>query len=105
MTDIHVGDRIKFECERLSYKVCACDDRYAVCIKPFNARKTTLYTIIDFKRDIRGPDNTVFGLGYETSEDAIRALGQLQAGEIEVSHRRCIALDIEKVIPRKVRER
>lgn len=99
MTTVQVGDRIKFSSERQSYRVCAADGRFAVCIKPFNARKTTLYTIVDFERGVRGPDNIIFSQGYETDEDAKRALGQLQRGEIEVSHRRHVALDIEKIIP------
>lgn len=98
---IHVGDRLKFKSERQSYRVCAADGRWAVCIKPFNAKKTTLYTIVDFEQKVRGPDNIIFSQGYETDEDAERALGQLQRGEIEVSRRRCVALDIERVIPAK----
>ena len=98
---IHVGDRIKFKGERQSYRVCAADARFAVCIKPFNAKKTTLYTIVDFERDVRGPDNMIFSQRHETDEDAIRTLADLQSGEVEVSHRRCIPLDIEKIIPRK----
>lgn len=99
--NIQVGDRIKFKSERQSYRVCAANDRFAVCIKPFNARRTTLYTIVDFERDIRGPDNMVFPQGHETDADAERTLRDLKSGDVEVSHRRSVPLDIEKVIPRK----
>ena len=100
---VKTGDRIKFAEERQSYKVCAADERYAVCIKPFNARKTTLYTIIDFERGERGPDDRIFSRRYETDDDAARALGELQSGDIAVSHRRSVKTNIEKVIPRKER--
>ena len=95
--EIKTGDKIKFESEKRPYLVRAADDRFAVCTKPFNLRHTTLYTIVDLEKDIRGPDNTVFGEGYETDEDAARALGELQAGEIEVSYRNRVPLDIERV--------
>lgn len=96
---VKAGDRIKFFSEKRPYCVRAADRRYAICTKPFNLKHTTIYTIIDFKEDVRGPDNVIFGLGYETDADAARALAQLQAGEIEVSYRRRIPLDIERVIP------
>ena len=101
--EFKVGDRIKFKSEKQSYRICAADERFAVCIKPFNLRKTTIYTIVDLERGVRGPDNRIFCEGYETDEDAERALKQLQSGEIEVSHRssRYLDLDIEKIIPQK----
>jgi hypothetical protein len=98
MQKLNVGDRVKFVSEGKPYKVCASDNRFAICIKPFNLRKTTIYTIVDFERGVRGPDNMVFGGGYESKEDAEEALVKLQDGDIEVSYRNCIDLDIEKVV-------
>lgn len=97
--EIKAGDKIKFEAEKRPYRVRAADERFAVCTKPFNLQKTTIYTIVDLEQDVRGPDDLVFGLGYESDEDAERALKQLQAGEIKVSHRNRVPLDIERVIP------
>ena len=49
--------RIKFKSEKQSYKVMASSDRYMICVKPFNARNTFLYSIVDLKEQMRGPDN------------------------------------------------
>ena len=50
---IKVGNKIKFERQKQRYTVQACNDRFIICTKPFNARKTVLYTIIDFERNER----------------------------------------------------
>ena len=94
---IKVGNKIKFEREKQRYTVQACNDRFIICTKPFNARKTVLYTIIDFERNERGPDNLVFCFGYETKKQCKENLKMLQENEMEVSYRRCIPLDIEKI--------
>ena len=96
--DIKAGDKIKFKGEKRPYRVRAADGRFAVCTKPFNLQNTVLYTIVDLERDVRGTDDLIFGHGYETDEDTANALKQLQAGEIEVSHRNCVPLNIERVI-------
>ena len=85
-----IGDKISFEGEKQRYTVQAFDDRYIIATKPFNARKTYLYTIIDLKRGVRGPDNLIFGsfAPYNTPEGAAENLKDLQQGEMEVSHRR-----------------
>lgn len=90
-----VDDKIKFRCEKQRYTVQACNDRFAVCTKPFNCRKTVLYSVIDFERQIRGTENLVFGMGAETREQCEEMLARLTAGESEVSHRNRINLDIE----------
>lgn len=89
-----VGDRIRFAEEKQAYTVKARSDRYLICTKPFNARRTVLYCIVDFKRGERGPDNMVFGMGYETDADIFNRFQELTLGEIEVSHRRCVPLVI-----------
>lgn len=94
---IEVDDKIKFLSEKHRYTVQACDDRFVVCIKPFNARKTFLYTIIDFERDVRGRENLIFCMGFETKEQCEEALERLQKGESEVSYRHYQKLDIEKI--------
>lgn len=89
-----VGDRIRFAEEKQAYTVRARSDRYLICTKPFNARRTVLYCIVDFERMERGPDNRIFGMGYETDEDIADRFRELLAGEIKVSHRRCVPLVI-----------
>jgi hypothetical protein len=87
-----VGDLIRFPEERRPYRVKARSDRYLICTKPFNVRKTVIYTIVDFERGVRGPDNMIFGMGYETDADVFDRFQELTLGEIEVSHRRSIPL-------------
>jgi len=94
---IKVGSKIKFEREKQRYTVQACDDRFVICTKPMNALKTVFYTIIDFKRNERGTDDLVFSFGYETKKQCKENLKMLQENEMEVSYKRCIPLDIEKI--------
>jgi len=91
------GDLIKFASERVRYRVMAANERYAVCTKLMNALHTTIYTIVDLQRDVRGRENLIFGMGFETQEQCDAALERLASGETEVSYRHYMALDIEKV--------
>jgi len=114
--EIKIGSRLYFEGERQGYIVQAFSDNFIICTKPFNARKTYLYTIIDLKRDIRGPDDLIFGsmYPYDNPEDANRNLQLLENGKkqrenmklekpfkmhetMEVSYRRNAPLKITKV--------
>ena len=64
--------------------------------KPFNIEKTVLYTIIDWELGIRGPSNLIFNIGAETDEQCLELLDMLTSGEIEVSSRRCVELNIRR---------
>lgn len=133
---IPVGSKIKFREEKLRYTVQASDERFVICTKPFNLMKsytrpkrcTVLYSIIDFKENVRGPENLIFGMGAETRQDCREMLERLngyespeeraesiecykQAGiegppppptHSEVSYRHRIELDIEKIFPPEV---
>lgn len=92
-----VGDLIKFKSERQRYCVKAANRRYAVCTKPMNALHTTIYTIIDFERNVRGRENLIFGMGFETDEQCEAALERLISGESEVSWRHWVELDVDKI--------
>ncbi len=92
-----VGQKIRFSSEKKPYVVRACDERYVICTKPFNPKKTVLYTIIDLKEQIRGTENLIFCMGFESDEDCKEALERLQTGESEVSHRNRVALDVVSV--------
>jgi len=81
------GDKIRFKEEKQSYTVRAVGDTYAVCTKPFNARKTVLYTIVDLQSGIRGTENLIFGFGAETDGQCDEMLKRLESGETEISHR------------------
>lgn len=95
MAKAKVGDKVYVPTDKRPYRVKARDERYIICTKPFNARHTVLYFIIDLVEKWRGPDNMIFCHGYETDEDCKERLKELQNGTIEVSRRRGIPLDIE----------
>lgn len=59
---MEIGDKIKMCSERQRYTVQGFNDRFVIATKPFNARRTYLYTMIDREKRIRGPLNTIFGL-------------------------------------------
>lgn len=92
---VEVGDKVYVPNEKKPYKVRARDDRYIICTKPINIHHTVLYFIIDLVDKWRALDNMVFCSGYETDEDCRARLRELQDGEIELSWRRGIPLDIE----------
>lgn len=92
---VEVGDKVYVPNEKYPYKVRARDDRYIICTKPFNLQHTVLYFIVDLADKRRAPDNMVFCSGYETDEQCQERLKELQSGEIELSWRRGIPLDIE----------
>lgn len=91
------GDLVKFVSEKLRYTVRCAQGNFAICTKPFNLRKTVLYTIVDFKNSIRGRDNMVFGMGYESDEQCEGNLRALLDGTMAVSRRNRVPLDIESV--------
>ncbi len=92
---VKVGDEVYVPNQKKPYKVRARDDRYIICTKPFNPQHTVLYFIVDLVKKWRAPDNMIFCLGYETVEDCQERLAELQSGEIELSRRRGVPLDID----------
>lgn len=85
--DLKVGDPVYLPMETRPYRVKCRDDRFIICTKPFNLRRTVIYFIVDLKEHRRGPDNMVFCSGYETQEQCEERLKELQEGRIEVSIR------------------
>ena len=123
LKSLPVGARIYFSEEKQPYRVRARSDRYLVCTKPFNPRRTTLYCIIDLVENIRGTENLVFGMGAETDDDCnemidrLEGRGQKTSAEdlakirkkipdfnpepickTEVSHRNRLALHVERIV-------
>lgn len=92
---VEVGDKVYIPNHKRPFRVRARDDRYIICTKPFNAQHTVIYFIVDLVDKWRAPDNLIFCLGYETDEDCKERLRQLQRGEIGLSWRRGIPLDID----------
>ena len=93
---VPVGTKIWFESERQGYTVRASNTAFAILTKPFNISKTVLYTIIDWELGIRGPSNLIFNIGAETDEQCLELLDMLTSGEIEVSSRHCVELNIRR---------
>jgi hypothetical protein len=96
------GDKVWFPGEKQGYTVRARNDRYAICTKPFNPRKTVLYTIIDFKQQIRGTENLIFCMGFETDKQCEEALERLINRESEITRRNRVPLVIEKIKDRVI---
>lgn len=95
--DFQVDGKVKFLAEKTPYRIWAVGQRFIVCTRPFNPQRTVLYTIIDLKREVRGPENLIFGSGAETKELCEEMLKRLEAGESEVTYRNYLDLDIEWV--------
>lgn len=92
---VKVGDKVYIPTEKKPYTVKARDERYIICTKPYYAKKSVFYFIVDLVEKWRAPDNMLFCRGYETDEQCQERLKELQSGEIELSRRRGIPLDIE----------
>jgi len=86
------GDPVYLYTEKRPYRVKCRDDRYIICTKPYNFKRTVMYFIVDLKEQRRGPDNMVFCSGYETQEQCEERLKELQEGRIEVSRRHDLPL-------------
>lgn len=91
MDGLKVGDRLRFAEEKQAYTVKAVcpHGRFAACTKPFNLRRTVLYTMLDLQSEVRGVDNSIGNsLGYETTADCEDAVAQFCSGRFTFSGRR-----------------
>ncbi len=97
---IKVKDKVYFAAEKSPYTVKAFDGRYAICTKPYNLKKTVVYTIIDFKEAKRSTNDLIFNIyDYKVQADIDECLKDLNSGKIGLSRRNSIELDIIKVHP------
>lgn len=87
---MRVGDKIKMDGERQRYTVQAFDERYVIMTKPFNARKTYLYSIADLDTFQRGPIGLVFGLprNVDNPHDAGVMLAMMRDEGWQISRRK-----------------
>ncbi|MGJ0846527.1 hypothetical protein ACR77J_07555 [Tissierella praeacuta] len=93
---LKVGDKIRFMGEKQKYTIKAKSDRFIICTKPFNLKRTCLYTIVDLERMVRGANDRVFNpYNYMVQEDINECLKDLESGKVEVSYRNCVPLDID----------
>lgn len=96
-TKMPIGTKILFAEEKQRYTVRASNIVFAICTKPMNAKKTVLYTIVDWNNNIRGTENLIFGMGAETDKECKEMLERLTQGDSEVSGRNNIKLNIISV--------
>ena len=92
---VNVGDKVYIPKHVNPFRVQARDDRFIICTKPFNLKRTVIYFIVDLQNRRRGPDNMIFCSGYNTVEQCQERLQELQQGKIEVSYRHGIDLDLD----------
>jgi hypothetical protein len=90
-----VGALIYVEKEKRPYRVQARSDRFAVCSKPHF--KTVLYCILDIQKQMRGPENLIFGFGAETTQQCEEMITRLEEGITDLSRRRSIPLDVTHI--------
>ena len=60
-----------------------------------NAKKTVLYTIVDLLENIRGTEDLIFCMGFETNLGCQEALARLDSGESYISRRNFIPLKVD----------
>lgn len=94
---VRAGDRIRFAEDKQKYTVKARSERYLVCTKPFNLKRTVIYTVIDIERGVRGTEDLIFGMGAETREECEEMISRLESGESGVSYRNVVPLKINDV--------
>lgn len=92
---VQKGDKVYIPNEKKPYTVRCRDERYIICTKPDNLHHSFWYFIIDLVDKWRAPDDRIFCAGYETEDDCNERLKELQNGEIALSIRRGIPLDID----------
>lgn len=92
---VNIGDKVYIPEHKRPFRVKARDNRYIICTKPYNPQHTVIYFIIDLQDKWRAPDDKVFCSGYKTDDDYKKRLKELQSGEISLSRRRGIPLDID----------
>ena len=97
---IPVWSLIWFKWQKRPFTVQASNIHFVICTKPFAAKNTVLYTIIDWYEDVRWADNLIFWYQwwYETKEWCEEALKMLMDWDMEVSHRNRAKIKIVKAI-------
>jgi len=96
--DINVETKIRFGADKQFYKVKACNNRFAICTRPYNPKHTVYYTIIDLAMLIRGTNNLIFNsYDYTDQKDIDLCLKELMKGKVEISHRNNVQLDISEI--------
>ena len=93
---VEVGSKIWLHEGKRPFTVRASNRFYSICTKPLNCRKTVVYTIIDWKNNINGTENLIFGCGAETKEQCEQMLDRITNAESNISQRNWCELKIVK---------
>ena len=100
LANAQVDSKVWLFGEKRPYTVMARSERYMVCTKPFAARHTVLYTVIDLKEEVRGTENLIFCAGAETQALCWEMIGRLGT-KTRVSSRNRVPLRVNKVYDEK----
>lgn len=99
---VPVGTKVWFRSHVRPFKVIASNRFYSVCTKPFNAKKTVIYTVVDWRNKFCGTENTLWGGGAETEEECQEMLHRITSGKSDISSRNWAKLDVVKLVfPKK----
>lgn len=97
---LEVGVRIKFAGDAKWWAVRAesADRRYAVCTRQaeFKPKGEVFYTIVDQVEYLRGPCNLIGQSwdAYMSDEKCAELIAALESGEVEISHRNRVGLNV-----------
>lgn len=89
--NLKVGQKVKFSDDRLWFTVQARNERYIILTT------SKYHSIIDLDQGVRGADNLVFHNGYDNQKECEDRLNDFISGEIEVSRRNRVLVQIAEV--------
>ena len=99
VSQLCVGTKILFDEEPVHYTIKALSERYAICTRLYNPKRTVIYTIIDFKEGVRGTNNLVFNIyDYKEQSDIDACMKDLINGECEITRRNRIDLSVKEIV-------
>lgn len=81
------------------WTVQAVSDNFVACVRQaeFQTRGTLMYTVLDWRRGLRGPCNLIgrgWGDGSYSQQECAELLQAFESDEVEVSHRSNVPLEI-----------
>jgi hypothetical protein len=119
--ELSKGMKVYFVGEKLPMEVKAADKNYAICTRKLNRRhdadllhhkvkmgdylsfmdayyflkEEMVYTIVDFKNNLRGPDNFGGWCDYKDEKEIKKLLSLLNKGKVELSRRNQVKYNLD----------
>ncbi|MFD6517318.1 hypothetical protein [Rhodococcus sp. NPDC060176] len=97
-----VGERIVLTGDsKKKWTVRAQTENFTVLTRQadFKPKGTLSYTVIDWRKKIRGPANTIGqGWNVDTDDQCLELCQLMEAGQREVSHRNNVELDLPALV-------